>query len=399
MEQRNKNILLAVTGMSPAVVTETVYALYKEGEQIDEIQIITTRKGKDQAWLSLGVRDAGSLTPLEQLQADYNLPPITFTEELVHIIPDSEGNLVDDARSKADQVALADFITSKVRELTDRENTTIFASLAGGRKTMTFFLGYAMSLFGRRQDSLSHVLVSDGYENLQGFYYPTPEVKALKNREGIALDAKNAVVELADIPFIRMREEMPTRITDSKQASSYIETVELMNLVEQEPRIDINLKGKDSSFKLNGQELTLTPVNMMFYTWMALRAKFNLGGIPYITKGEPIYKSQKLLQEAQIFYQIFIDEPLNDISYEFIRDRKAQVKKELNKCLPNALVDKFNVKNLSQNKYFKFNGIDIKSDNIIVNIESHAYCNLDVNIDFNQELHSYVDCNHADIFV
>lgn len=39
---------------------------------------------------------------------------------------------------------------------------------------MGFALGYAMSLFGRPQDCLSHVLVSDPYERVPDFYYPTP---------------------------------------------------------------------------------------------------------------------------------------------------------------------------------------------------------------------------------
>ncbi|MBF4102237.1 hypothetical protein INT80_01850 [Gallibacterium anatis] len=42
-------------------------------------------------------------------------------------------------------------------------------SIAGGRKTMGFFAGYALSLYGRAQDSLSHVLVSAEYEAIQNF--------------------------------------------------------------------------------------------------------------------------------------------------------------------------------------------------------------------------------------
>lgn len=37
---------------------------------------------------------------------------------------------------------------------------------------MGFFVGYALSLFGRAQDRLSHVLVSDPFESLTDFYYP-----------------------------------------------------------------------------------------------------------------------------------------------------------------------------------------------------------------------------------
>ena len=42
---------------------------------------------------------------------------------------------------------------------------------------MGYYLGYALSLFGRSQDRLSHVLVSDGYEGHPEFYYPSKNSK------------------------------------------------------------------------------------------------------------------------------------------------------------------------------------------------------------------------------
>ena len=48
MNNYNKRILLSVTGMSPAVVTETLYALVTEKNFIPtEIQVITTEQGKN----------------------------------------------------------------------------------------------------------------------------------------------------------------------------------------------------------------------------------------------------------------------------------------------------------------------------------------------------------------
>lgn len=85
-------------------------------------------------------------------------------------VPKSNGRELDDSRSLDDNQAIADFIIDEVRALTSDENTQLHASIAGGRKTMTFFLGYAMSLFGRTQDRLSHVLVSEPYENLPDFF-------------------------------------------------------------------------------------------------------------------------------------------------------------------------------------------------------------------------------------
>ncbi|MBC2711298.1 MAG: TIGR02584 family CRISPR-associated protein, partial [Desulfosarcina sp.] len=42
-----KNILLAVTGLSPQVITETLYALNQMNRPVHAIHVITTRPGKD----------------------------------------------------------------------------------------------------------------------------------------------------------------------------------------------------------------------------------------------------------------------------------------------------------------------------------------------------------------
>ena len=42
-----KNILLAVTGLSPQVITETLYAMHQNNRHIDAIHVVTTRAGKE----------------------------------------------------------------------------------------------------------------------------------------------------------------------------------------------------------------------------------------------------------------------------------------------------------------------------------------------------------------
>ena len=62
-KDNRKHILLITTGMSPAVITETVYALHKAGDFPDEVIAITTSMGQneiirqlfgeDQIWKSM----------------------------------------------------------------------------------------------------------------------------------------------------------------------------------------------------------------------------------------------------------------------------------------------------------------------------------------------------------
>jgi len=256
-----RHILLAVTGLSPQVITETVYAMHMQQQPVDEIHIITTAEGKKRA--KLGLLTDGNLS---QLLADYAMPPIIFNEQHIHCIHNG-GVDVKDAVSEEDHDTIADFITGKVRELTRDDNTMITASIAGGRKTMTFYLGYAMSLFGREYDAISHVLVSEGYENLHDFYYPTKHSKTLiNNRTDQVLDAKEAIVTLANIPFVRMRKEMPERLLNNSD-SNFSATVKNLNLQKENLRITLDLT--KNQLVVNDNACQLTPNDMAMYCWFA----------------------------------------------------------------------------------------------------------------------------------
>jgi CRISPR-associated protein (TIGR02584 family) len=100
----------------------------------------------------------------------------SFDADNIHVIKRPNGELLRDIRTDADNVAFADFITEQVREITADPATILHISIAGGRKTMGFYAGYALSLFGRAQDHLSHVLVSPSFESLKEFSIrvPTP---------------------------------------------------------------------------------------------------------------------------------------------------------------------------------------------------------------------------------
>lgn len=231
MSQPNKTLLLAVTGATPQVVTETLYAIHKQGlEWPDAIEIITTSVGKEQARLNL-LTDG----KLRALCEEYQLAVPHFDENSIKVIPDANGNEVADARTLEDQEALADFIVKTVAVHTKNMDTRIHASIAGGRKTMTFFLGYAMSIFGRAFDRLSHVLVSEQFESNPLFYYPTLQPKTITNRENITLDCSKAEVMLAEIPLISQRMINPKMVDefDKFTYNDIVNAIQLSNRPEQ----------------------------------------------------------------------------------------------------------------------------------------------------------------------
>lgn len=238
-------VLVAVTGMTPQVVTETLYGLAeREAPWPDRVKIITTRKGADV--VSRGLFEEGHLTALCR---ELGRPTLNRDNVEILMVPDANGCPVDDARTLEDHEALADFIMDTVRQLTADDASVVHASIAGGRKTMTFYLGYAMSLFGRPQDRMSHVLVSEGYEGLPGFYYPTREPREIHDRFGNVLDARDARVSLADIPFIRQRDQLPDMLRSQGEGVSFRKLVDLINLGTHPQKIRIELH--DAAMRLD----------------------------------------------------------------------------------------------------------------------------------------------------
>ncbi|WP_404296447.1 CRISPR-associated ring nuclease Csm6 [Halomonas sp.] len=260
------HILLAVTGMSPQVVTETLYGMVQQGIRWpDHIQLITTTRGE--ASLREGLFEHGHLAALCR-----QLGKPTITEENVEVlvVPGASGQPVEDARTVADHEALADFIMNTVRRLTADDSNVVHASIAGGRKTMTFYLGYAMSLFGRPGDRMSHVLVSEGYEGLHDFYFPTRESQLIHNRDGDQLDAREARVSLADIPFIRQRDELPTLLREPGEAMSFRKLVDLINLGDRPEDIGIELHAGEMRLDIFDGQRLLESVdfgNRFDWTW------------------------------------------------------------------------------------------------------------------------------------
>ena len=139
-------ILVAVTGLSPQIVTETLYALAVVLERSQrpfvptKIRLITTEEGARRAQDSL-------LNPgngwFHRLRSDYRLPAIEFGPQHIVVLKDGTGKPLDDIRTRDDNERAADAITDEIRQLTRDDDTALHVSIAGGRKTMGFYLGYA----------------------------------------------------------------------------------------------------------------------------------------------------------------------------------------------------------------------------------------------------------------
>ena len=343
-----KHILLIITGASPQVLTETLFAIHKQGKSLpNEIYVITTQSAKP--LLVDGLFNQGHF---QQLLTDYKLPEIEFSEKNIWLIEDQNGQPVFDASTEVDQVYMADFITRKVDELTKLENTAIHASIAGGRKTMAFYLGYAMSLFGREQDTLSHVFVDESFEFLKDFWYPTPHSKFVKNKAGKSVDCKNANITLTSIPYVRMRNLIDNSVLTSIKNVSFSKTVASLNTVNSKViSLVINPSAKQLTFA--GIDISLTAKEMAFYLWLLDQYELNVDRyFEDTTSYSEAYLTQfsRVGTDLRVFRDTFGIEPedfkintlsgLKPMEKTFVQQTRSRINKKLNNALPIELAEK-----------------------------------------------------------
>lgn len=273
-QPRSRRILLCVTGLSPQIVTETLFALCVSQTPRwvpDEIRLITTQRGADNARLTLLSDNPGWF---HRLCRDWHLPPIAFDASHIEVLQDPHGKPLEDIRDDQDNQRAADGIADLVRRMTEDVNTEIHASIAGGRKTMGFFMGYAMSLWGRPQDKLSHVLISTPFESRPEFFYPTPTPHVIPARAPgqDPLDASTAKVWLGDIPFVRLRKLLPASITG--QNSGFAQAVSAANRALDQIELEVDIA--QCCVRVNQQSIALPPMQMGLLGLLAWRCQQQL---------------------------------------------------------------------------------------------------------------------------
>ena len=267
-----RRILLAVTGLSPQILTETLYALGVAVPKDDtpfiptEIHLLTTTEGAKLARTALLHPDGGQY---HALLADYpQLGHPAFDDAHIHVIHDAAGQPLADIRTPQENASAADSITALMAQLTRDPQAALHVSIAGGRKTMGFYLGYAFSLFARPQDELSHVLVSSPFENHPEFFFPPATPRRLATRDGQHIDTADATITLARIPVVRLRHGQPQALLDGH--ASFNETVAAIQQSLEPPHLYINLRAQQ--VKCGNTAVKLSPALITWLAWWAQQA-------------------------------------------------------------------------------------------------------------------------------
>jgi len=306
-----ETVLLAVTGMSPAVLTETVWALAEKSPSLipDRIVVVTTADGREQIQKDLfkpspefdGVCVWDSLHQA-LTAAGHDLTGrlrfgVTGDDIRVFTSVDSKtgrSRELSDIRTPADNSAAADFLLRQVRELVETPDSCLVASIAGGRKTMGALLYACLTLIGREYDLLTHVLVNEPFEDSRlnpRFYFPKQPVQHLiVGKDGARVTAADARIELADVPFVPLRNLFERDLV--KKPSTFTGLVErcrqrMADIVRRDLRL--TLWRSRAEMQVNTARVKLSPLQhvlMLFLAEAAMTGRSPLG--KYIEAIEPL---------------------------------------------------------------------------------------------------------------
>lgn len=259
--------LLAVTGLSPQIVTETLFAIMKQyGEEAlpNRVKILTTEEGANRARLTLLDKYSGKF---HAFLREFSLEgKVLFIEQDIHLISDAKGSVLDDIVTPEDNAAAANCITNLMRQLTQDSESQLHVSIAGGRKTMGFYLGYAFSLFARPQDVLSHVLVASPFESHPEFFYPPTNGLVLYTQDKKPIHTDDAKIWLAEIPVVKLRHGV-----SAQHLQKEVNYTDVVHEVEQSfnpARVVIDIAKK--KITCGGVEVKLIKFHLIWFAHLCL---------------------------------------------------------------------------------------------------------------------------------
>lgn len=175
-----KKVLLATLGEAPAVITEAIDRLRKDGVSVDYVVVLTTEDTHAQnalKWLG------------EHLPAYYNGQVVLYDARVLETFYDVDSD-----------TAALEFMNDACTVLRDyrKKGWEVYVCIAGGRKAMSALLALAVQFYGAQR--LFHVLVSDPVLEEEG------HILKLKNKsreeQNQALHPPVDQIKLVNLPFI-----------------------------------------------------------------------------------------------------------------------------------------------------------------------------------------------------
>ena len=370
-----KKILLAISGTTPQIITETIYALWEQNNMPDAIYILTTQAGKDRLYNELLCNGQGYFYAFCK-EYDIDSSKIDFKIENILVPCNYFGESLKDIRTEEDSTLFLQLCLEQTFKLTSNSEDKVFFSIAGGRKTMGASLTLATQYYGRKHDRLFHLLIQSEFEYSKNFYYPPKkpvwiELKDQKN-EPIQKSTEFAKITLTRIPFFSVRD----RLSESNLKSPVLpqEILSQIDIISTIPFLRLHYR--TCTIEWNNKTIKMQPVLFALYVYFAKYKKEACYYDEFVLSFEELEKnSQKLID---IYYEICKYIPQKEIpksstgilnmSVENFNSSKAKINKELKKAFGTSASKDVCIASFGKKLNMKF-GINLQSDHIEINKE------------------------------
>ncbi len=353
---RPQTILIAVTGLSPAVLTETVWALAKHPDQPvipDKIIVLTTLTGQariveqlfgpNQLWLTLRRQLLG--------KGHESDPRLDFsdTPDRIRVFTRKCGSKriqLDRMDTKEETEAVGDCLVEEIWSWVGRPDTRVLASISGGFKTMSALLYAAMTVLGSPQDRILHVLVGEPYDGGTNplFYWPKQPQQELESTRpsalgpaGVKLSAARAPLILTDVQFPPLRELFGTYGFQEPPTFSTLVAMSRNAVVTLAPPsfTSLTLRPAVQNAEVNGLPLDISTTEF-YMLWFLAECAGDGGTFETAEKAGEAYREFLLAQQAtspqsrRAFLQDRIDAVTKDDGSRFTRTL-SDLRKKLEK--------------------------------------------------------------------
>ncbi len=260
-------ILLVSVGLSPQVVTETLHALLMDNVEVpDRLEIITSRKGA-RLCRDLLLDEARGAIVRWGREWEVKGTDQLAASALLHVVESDSGDLADERAAYAFAQKAHEVLSKLVTEAGNR----IHLSIAGGRKVASALLAMLMSMHGRPQDTMSHVLLEPAEAASSAIFFPTRNSQMLAIGER-AIDASKIKINRIDIPFPRLQVD-----ADAMQHNFQEFFAEITRALGA-PRLLIDLSAGRLTWE--GAPLRLPPALAAWLAWLTAAQLENAQGLP-----------------------------------------------------------------------------------------------------------------------
>jgi CRISPR-associated protein Csx14 len=218
--------LLALLGLHPKVLTETLYGLcVKRSLAVTKVIGIASAVAKQKIVSELLHPVTGEFYKLCREYPE-RFDGVQFTAESVRVAR-LEGEEIPDIANSRQSQAYLDLIIATVMEMTADKEICLHTVVAGGRRTLSVYLAMVMQLLARPQDRMYHLFVEPWEAEVNSdFYFPTRQSNPMTTYDGSAFDAKDVRVDLVEIPFLRLRPRVPAELLTSPDYQNIVAWVQ-----------------------------------------------------------------------------------------------------------------------------------------------------------------------------